>query len=227
MYTTLAIAIDPAQLKVAIPFIGFLILSLGIHEAAHAWVANLRGDDTAKLMGRMTINPWPHIDPFMTVALPLLLFLGSNGTMLFGGAKPVPVIAPRLKNPLRDMMLVAIAGPLSNFLLAFVFAGADLLCRSRFGYESAEVLPSVLQRAAAVNVVLLIFNMIPIPPLDGSRVMTWLMPASLREPYNRLGSIGILLVMLLMFSGLLGPVLRSSVLPVLDFVYDTTAKVIL
>ena len=102
--------------------ISFLVISLGIHEAAHAWVAAMRGDTTARDLGRMTLNPIAHIDPFLTILLPAVMYWTTG--FVFGGAKPVPVVASRLHNPLRDMMLVALAGPASNLVLAFLFAAA-------------------------------------------------------------------------------------------------------
>jgi len=179
--------------------LAFLVISLGIHEAAHAWVAYRCGDTTARDLGRITLNPIAHIDLFMTIILPLILLM--TGGFLFGGAKPVPVSYHRLRHPLRDMMLVALAGPAANVLLAIVFmlayksvASFDFLAVAR---ESE--LPAVLGASLYVNLLLAVFNMVPIPPLDGSRVMAWLLPESLREPYVALERWGILLVLLLVF----------------------------
>lgn len=171
------------------------MISLGIHEAAHGWVALKCGDTTARDLGRITLNPVAHIDPFMTIALPLLLFLSSGGRFLFGGAKPVPVNFYNLRKPYRDMALVAIAGPLSNFLLGAFF----LLCMKLVVYDlglwdTEAVGAQVLRWTIEVNLLLAAFNLLPIPPLDGSRVMTWLLPAGLRESYARLESFGLLLV---------------------------------
>ena len=184
----------------------FLVISLGIHEAAHAQVADWCGDPTAKDLGRITLNPIPHIDPFMTILLPAVLYLGSGGRMLFGGAKPVPVSYHRLRHPLRDMMLVAIAGPASNFLLAVVFTLAWKVSVYIAGLQAAhydvdgdlapgQLLPEVLSGSIRLNLLLAAFNMLPIPPLDGSRVMTWLLPAPLRPGYVALERFGLLLVM--------------------------------
>jgi Zn-dependent protease len=176
--------------------VGFVILSLGIHEAAHAWVAFKCGDSTARDMGRMTLNPIPHIDPFLTIILPALL--AWAGAPIFGGAKPVPVNYHRLRNPLRDMALVAIAGPVSNFLLAIVFAVAAKLYLVYGHYSEQTPVYQVLQWSMVSNMVLAAFNLLPIPPLDGSRVMTWLLPAALRSGYNAIERYGILVVFLLM-----------------------------
>jgi Zn-dependent protease len=188
----------------------FLIISLGIHEAAHATVADWCGDPTAKDLGRITLNPIPHIDPFMTVILPAVLYLGTGGRMLFGGAKPVPVSYHRLRHPLRDMMLVALAGPASNFLLAVFFVLAWKFAvyighlqpahYDRYGdLVGGQLLPQVLSETVRLNLLLAAFNMLPIPPLDGSRVMTWLLPAPLRAGYVALERFGILLVMGLLY----------------------------
>ena len=151
-----------------------------------------RGDSTARDLGRMTVNPIAHIDPFMTIVLPVFLVMTTG--FIFGGAKPVPVNPSRLRNPLRDMMLVAIAGPATNFLLALAFMGIwKGLVRSG-AYEPDQTLPTVLYFTVLLNLLLALFNMLPIPPLDGSRVMAWLLPAELRRGYIALERFGLLLV---------------------------------
>ena len=202
VFTAAAFAIAPRDtmmgnlrpLDIAL-IVGFVILSLGIHEAAHAWVAFKCGDPTARDMGRMTLNPIAHIDPFLTIILPALMALA--GQPPFGGAKPVPVNYHRLRNPPRDMALVAIAGPASNFLLAIVFAIAFKLCYAYGNYELNTSVSQVLIYSMFANVSLAAFNLLPIPPLDGSRVMAWLLPASMRSGYQMLDRFGILLVFLL------------------------------
>ncbi len=174
--------------------IGFLILSLGIHEAAHAWAAYRLGDDTAEKMGRMTLNPIPHIDPFLTILLPAMLYFSTNGAFVFGGAKPVPVFKQRLRKPNRDMALVAIAGPASNLILAVIFTLAWKGVHYGLDYSPDDLAVKVLGMSAVYNVVLAVFNLIPIPPLDGSRVMAYMLPPNLREPYVSLERIGMLLV---------------------------------
>ncbi len=178
--------------------IAFVVLSLGIHEAAHGWVALQRGDTTARDLGRITLNPLPHIDPVMTILLPAMLFLTTG--FLFGGAKPVPVNFHRLKRPYRDMALVAIAGPLSNFLIAtFLFLCKKLLVDETGVWNDGNVGARVLDHAIRFNLLIAGFNLLPIPPLDGSRVMTWLLPNSLRDPYLRLETIGLLLIFVLVY----------------------------
>lgn len=187
-------------LEVALVIV-LLVISLGVHEAAHAWSAWKLGDSTAKDMGRMTINPIVHIDPFMTIILPALCAI--VGAPIFGGAKPVPVNMNRLRNPWLDMGVVAFAGPLSNLLLACLFFalwkffvatgyynGAAELMSGRYD----QLLPRVMLSSMSFNVVLFVFNLIPIPPLDGSRILVNLLPESLRESYTSLGRFGLLIV---------------------------------
>jgi Zn-dependent protease len=186
--------------------IAFLVISLGIHEAAHGWVALQCGDTTARDLGRITLNPIPHIDPIWTILIPAVVYWRTGFT--FGGAKPVPVSFHRLRHPWRDMSLVAMAGPLSNLLLAVLFLiGWRFFVNTGFYNGAAELvddrrgdlLPRVLNHAADFNVLLAVFNMVPIPPLDGSRLMSWLLPDSLREPYNAIGRFGLVIVFGLVF----------------------------
>ncbi len=187
--------------------VALLALSLGIHEAAHAWAALKCGDPTARDLGRLTLNPIPHIDLWWTILLPAMFLYASGGRFLFGGAKPVPVDFHRLKNPWRDMSIVAIAGPLSNLLLVGVFFALWKFFVETGYYNGAsegayqrtgDLLPTVLMKTYQVNALLFVFNLIPIPPLDGSRILTWLLPANLRESYNAVGVFGLLIVFLLM-----------------------------
>ncbi|MCA9002388.1 MAG: site-2 protease family protein, partial [Planctomycetes bacterium] len=184
---------DPHEIILLLVVLTFLVLSLCIHEAAHAYVAHLCGDDTAKQQGRLTLNPIDHIDPFMTILVPLMLFLGSNGSFVFGGARPVPVNAFNLRHPSRDMAWVALAGPVSNFILAIVFTVA---LKFLIGYYPVD---SLMIRAIfsgiSLNVFLALFNLIPIPPLDGSRIVMHFLPNSLKGGYGRLESAGILIVL--------------------------------
>ncbi len=205
--------------------VAFLILSLALHEAAHAWVAYKCGDSTARDLGRLTLNPIPHIDLMFTIVIPgMLLAMGSP--FIIGGAKPVPVNPMRLRHPLRDMMLVAIAGPLSNLLIACVFGFALRMAlndgwypnaASSFDDREVQLLPVVLTQSMVVNVMLAVFNMLPIPPLDGSRVMTWLLPPPLRAGYVRLESFGILLVILVLnFIPVVSPWLQYTLSSTID-----------
>jgi Zn-dependent protease len=186
------------------------VISLGIHEAAHGWVALQCGDPTARDLGRITLNPIPHIDPFMTILLPAIGAL--TGGFIFGGAKPVPVSYHNLRSPLRDMALVALAGPASNFLLAAFFFLCWKILVQETGVWDANALGSiVLRRTVELNILLSAFNLLPIPPLDGSRVMTWLLPSGVRASYMALERFGLLLVVGLVF----------FVPPVQELVYRT------
>lgn len=180
------------------------VISLGIHEAAHGWVAWKCGDSTAKDLGRITLNPIAHIDLFRTILLPaVLLYYGQPA---FGGAKPVPVSFHRLRHPWRDMSLVAAAGPASNFLLAIFFLTAwHFFVKTGFyngaatleSARSSDLLPVVLLNAFSLNVVLAVFNLVPIPPLDGSRIFAWVLPASARSAYVAIEPYGLFIVFFL------------------------------
>jgi Zn-dependent protease len=200
-----------------------VVISLGMHEYAHAWVALRRGDSTARDLGRLTLNPIAHIDVFMTIVLPLVSLYAWG--IPFGGAKPVPVNPHRLRHPLRDMMLVALAGPLSNVVLAVLFLVLFKLTVAS-GQFDGKLLPAILYSAAGVNLVLAIFNMLPVPPLDGSRVMAYLLPGPIREPYVALESFGLLLVLGVVFLwGGLGSLLNGAYEPVFDALNTLTGGV--
>jgi Zn-dependent protease len=155
-----------------------VLLAVTFHEAAHGWVAWKRGDDTAYMLGRVTFNPIKHIDPFGTVLLPAMLLYFSGGQVMFGYAKPVPVNFNRLFHPRKDMVLVALAGPGVNLLLAIV--GAFLFYTlSVFPPDVAEWITYNLGNLIWINLLLCVFNMLPIPPLDGGRVAVGLLPRHL------------------------------------------------
>ena len=183
-------------LAAAIGF-GVLLISLTIHEAAHAWTADRLGDPTARVLGRVSLNPIVHIDPIGTVLLPLIAAISN--LPLIGWAKPVPVNTRNLRNPRRDFMLVAAAGPISNLLQAVV---AALLMRAVLaaGPGSAMV-PSILQDAVVINLLLAFFNLIPVPPLDGGNVALGLLPPRLAASYDRLRQFGFLILYALLLSG--------------------------
>lgn len=147
-------------------YLGLVVL-LTFHEFAHAWVANLCGDDTARLQGRMSINPIVHIDPIGTVLFPLLMIFTPLGGYLIGWAKPVPVNLHNLKNPVRDDCLIAMAGPAMNLLLAVVIV---IMARVAFEFGAVDAV-FVFQQMAQLSLLLCFFNLIPIPPLDGSHVL--------------------------------------------------------
>ncbi|MEF2551327.1 site-2 protease family protein [Aurantimonas sp. A2-1-M11] len=189
---------DPTQLIfTATTWIVPILTAITLHEAAHAYSAWRLGDDTAFRLGRVTFNPIRHVDPFGTIIVPGLLLL-TGAPFLFGWAKPVPVAVGRLGNPRRDMALVAFAGPLMNVGLAIVSA---LLLRAvpLFPEAAAPWIVQTLYQSILLNLVLAIFNMLPLPPLDGSRILASLLPAGLARHYARLDRFGFLILIGIIF----------------------------
>jgi Zn-dependent protease len=186
-------------------FISFIVLlfSLTVHEMAHAWTADRLGDPTARLLGRISLNPIVHADPLGTIVLPLVALF--TNAPLIGWAKPVPVTLRRLRHPRRDYILVAAAGPASNLVLA-VFAAILLailpISPHTLGESNVSVpLASILSRLMALNVLLAVFNMIPIPPLDGGNVLGGLLPLNLAVLFNKVRPYGFVLLYALVLSG--------------------------
>jgi len=180
--------------------IGFaiVIVALTIHEAAHAWTADRLGDPTARLLGRVSLNPLVHIDPIGTILLPLLAIF--SGLPILGWAKPVPVNVSRLRHHRRDFMIVAAAGPISNLLQAFVIAG---VFRTLYDPSASDLLPAILKDAVTTNLVLAFFNLIPIPPLDGGNVLAGLVPESAARVLDQVRQFGFIALYALMLSGIL------------------------
>jgi Zn-dependent protease len=172
-----------------------IIVAITFHEAAHGFVALHFGDDTARREGRVTLNPIRHIDLFGTIIMPVILYLFTP--FIFGYAKPVPVDESRLRNPRRDVIFVAAAGAAMNVLLALVSA-VLLYVSMQVGAEDRPWLSNLLIRSIEINFLLAIFNMLPIPPLDGSKVVAPLLPEVIARPYVRLESIGIVLLLLML-----------------------------
>ena len=180
-----------------------LIFSAILHEIAHGYVAERLGDPTARIMGRLTLNPIPHIDPFLSILMPLLLIL-SGSPVIFGGAKPVPVDPFNLREGRKDIALVSLAGPMTNLALAIVAGVLLHALYQGFVISSpstlSELFNFILSSILRLNLLLAIFNLLPIPPLDGSKIFALLLPEKEANSYLALGSIGtILLLVLLLF----------------------------
>jgi Zn-dependent protease len=181
-----------SSLYVASTWILPLVIAITFHEAAHAFVAHHFGDDTAWKLGRVSLNPFKHIDPFGTLLLPALL-LFSHSPFLFGYAKPVPVNFRGLRHPRLDMVFVAAAGPATNILLA-VFAAAAFHLLGFLPESAALWVADNLKNALVINVILAIFNLLPLPPLDGGRIAVGLLPNALAVPLSRLEPFGMLIL---------------------------------
>lgn len=183
-----------------------VLFAITVHEVAHGWVANKLGDPTAKMLGRLTLNPIKHIDLLGTIIVPILLLM--IGGFIFGWAKPVPITWQNLKNPRRDTALVAIAGPLANLLMALIWAllvklGLYLTEGNTFGL----ILILMGIAGISINVILMVLNLLPIPPLDGSRVVASFLPGRLAYRYNLLEPFGFLILLALIFTGVLSYIL--------------------
>lgn len=182
-----------------------VIFAITLHEAAHAFVANHYGDSTAKMLGRLSLNPIRHIDLVGTILVPILVAVLTKFQFVFGWAKPVPINWQQLRNPNRDMALVAFAGPGANFIMvafwAFCFKLAIILDPQV--YAPALFLLLAAQAGILINLILAFINLIPVPPLDGSRIVASLLPPRLEMQYMRLEPFGFLILLVLLFSGML------------------------
>jgi len=200
-----------------------LVFAIVFHEVAHGWVANRLGDPTARDLGRLTLNPIPHIDLFGTIIMPLLLFVLTDGRMLFGYAKPVPINPNNFKDPKKGMALSSLAGPgvnivmavICSFLLRVVMAGLEGNVPEPAWSWFATPVTLMLGYGIIINVVLAVLNMIPIPPLDGSRVVYWLLPARQSAVYYRLEPYGTFILMGLIMLGVLGKIMTPLIRPLL------------
>ena len=202
-----------------------LVFAIVFHEVAHGWVANKLGDPTAKDLGRLTLNPIPHIDLIGTIIMPLLLYFGTNGQFVFGYAKPVPIDPRYFKDPKKGMALSSLAGPGINLLMAILFS---LVLRVIFPALKESDLTDISGRAlfpialmlsygVLINVALAVLNLVPVPPLDGSRIVYWLLPEKLGAAYYRLERFGMLILMALLIFRVLGAIIWPVVIYVLYF----------
>ena len=195
-----------------------ILLSMTVHEAMHAFMGYFLGDNTAKIEGRLTLNPLKHIDPFMTILLPLTMAL--LGGPVFGGAKPVPFNPNRVRYGEWGAAMVALAGPLTNLFIAFLAFGIGALMGvvSNGGLVASSFLGSVIAMTVSVNLGFFVFNMLPVPPLDGSRLLYALAPESARRLMEQIEQYGTLVVFLLvvLFSIAIGRVMSACISTILD-----------
>ena len=188
-----------------------ILFAITLHEAAHGWVANKLGDPTATKLGRITINPIKHIDPVGTVVVPL--FLAMVSPFVLGWAKPVPIQPHYFKSPLLDMGLVAVAGPVSNFFMACFWAMFIQLATMLLEHSHLLVfLAEMGKNGIIINIVLMVLNLLPIPPLDGGRVVAGILPPNLAMPFMKLERFGMVIILILLVSGILGKIMWPIVL---------------
>jgi Zn-dependent protease len=203
--------INELMLKISIWTLPVL-LSITLHELGHAWASNKLGDPTARLLGRVSLNPIRHIDPVGTILVPLVLLL--IGGFVFGWAKPVPVDTRNLAEPRRDMALIALAGPLANLLMALGWVGVYWLSQSLLasGHSWAGVPLQMMARVGIIlNIVLAVFNMLPLPPLDGSALVAWVLPERYAAGYLQIAPYGLFLLLGLVATGLLGRIVNPPI----------------
>ena len=190
-----------------------LLFAITLHEVAHGWVAYKLGDPTAKMLGRITLNPVKHIDPIGTIVVPLALLLLSQFSFAFGWAKPVPITWQNMRNPRRDTALVAVAGPIANFLMALFWA-----CLFKIGLSFSDQ-PNVValflilvgHAGILINLILMVLNLLPIPPLDGSRVLSSFLPPRAALALDRLEPYGFMIILVLIITNVMGHILLPPV----------------
>ncbi|WP_133126933.1 site-2 protease family protein [Legionella nagasakiensis] len=197
-----------------------VLFAITLHEAAHAWMANRFGDSTAKMLGRLSINPLRHIDLVGTVLVPLLIGILTKFNFVFGWAKPVPINWDQLRHPRRDMLFVALAGPVTNFIMVVIWATCFKIALMLNPQSSTIALFLLLasQAGIIINLILAYINLLPIPPLDGSRIVASLLSPSQSAIYLRLERFGFLIMLLLLITGLLGWLLSPLLIWSLYFI---------
>jgi Zn-dependent protease len=199
-----------------------LLLAITLHEAAHGWVAHRLGDNTAYMMGRVTINPLKHIDPVGTIVVPIAIYILSQFSFAFGWAKPVPVNFSRLRNIRRDTALVAFAGPASNLLMLLAWAVVAKVILMTSGpaylYSNTSFIGVMVVFGIVINTILAALNLLPILPLDGGRILNSWLPYNLSQAFEKIEPYGLFIIMGLMFSGILSPLFRSILEHVFSFI---------
>ena len=189
-----------------------VIFAITLHEAAHAYAAKYFGDSTAYLAGRMSVDPFRHIDPFGTILMPLLLYWMSSGMFVFGYAKPVPIEFGNLRNPKKHMAWVALAGPMANFVMGFAWLVLGTVALKLTGPEG--FVHEVAVAGIRTNLLMFAFNLVPIPPLDGGRVLTSMLPNRLAYKFSRIEPYGMMIVLVLIFTRMLnlyvGPLMYAA-----------------
>jgi Zn-dependent protease len=212
-----------------------ILFAISFHESAHAYAALQFGDTTARDLGRISLNPLRHLDPFGSVLLPLIMYIASSGRLIFGAAKPTPVNLAKTRNPRMANLVVSAAGPVSNLLLATLGLLALLAIKAaspeairelyfamrgdRFGSGAMAPLTYVLFQFVLVNVLLAVFNLIPIPPLDGSGVLVSVFGGAIARTYAALAPFGFILLILLLSTGVLGRLLRPVQIAILNVIF--------
>jgi Zn-dependent protease len=216
--------LTPERIAQGLTYYVVLLFSLSFHESAHAWMASRMGDDTARALGRVTLNPAPHFDFLGTFVIPMIQIFGPGGIPLMGWAKPTPVESRNFRPGMlaRGQVLVAGAGPVSNLALALVFTAA-LFVAVRLGVATVTAHDPVfelIKTGVLINVALAVFNMVPLPPLDGSWVASWGLPRSLAEPYDRvMQPYGQFILLALFVTGILSWVVSPVIVGILQLLF--------
>lgn len=197
-----------------------ILIAITFHELSHGFIADRLGDPTAKMMGRLTVNPFAHIDLFGTIIMPIMLLVFTNGQFVFGYAKPVPINPMNFRDPKRDMAISAASGPITNILLAltsvlllkYVVFPAGAILPDSISDKILQPIAMMLKASILINVVLSVFNMIPVPPLDGGRVLIGFLPPRQAYLYSKIEPFGMIIVIILIFTG----IARYLVSPLVD-----------